>query len=75
MRQLVRVTSIFATYPLLILPVSMLKDKFCVNSLPVTEIKMCHFDCFSRSESAVFQYVKLACIQSGIILKIFCDSS
>jgi hypothetical protein len=27
-----------------------------------TEIKICHFDCFSRSESTVvFQYVKLAC--------------
>ena len=39
MRQLQRVASIFATYPLLILPVSMFKDKFCVNDLHATEIK------------------------------------
>jgi len=63
----------FATYPLLILLVSMLKDIFCVNSLHATEIKMCHFDCLSGSESTVFQYVKLACTYSGIILKIFCN--
>jgi len=53
----------FAAYPLLILPVNMLKDKFCVNSLHAAELKMFHLDCFSRSESTVFQYVKLACTE------------
>lgn len=51
MKQLPRVAFIFATYPLLVVAVSVPKDKFRVNSLHATEIKMCHFDCFLRNKS------------------------